>query len=139
MRQPVLVLLTICCFLTTCNRNFSAVLPEYEGWEILLLENKRGSIVADRVEIFFDSERIPANYERLVLITAPISMDQVGANEWAIAREYAGYYGARGVFLQPNTAAYNFRTQQDSLRFYNQRIQAYPTDERQANFFGIRY
>ena len=139
MRVSLLFAIGLYLFVSSCNRNYNAVLPTYDGWEVLLLEDKRGARKADRVDLLFSANQVPLNYERLVLITAPVYMDQIGAAEWSIAREYAAYYGADGVFLQPNTAAFNFRNTRDSLQYYDQQRLPARGDERQANFFAIRY
>ena len=124
---------------SNCNKAFNLSKPDYEGWDELILIEGKAPIRPERAKLFFNVNEIPVEFDRIVLITAPLKVNQVTASDWEKARHYAAYHGANGVFLQGNTAAYRRFSPPDSVqtilgpRFQNR------IERNMANFFGIKY
>ena len=126
-------------FFQSCNKAYNLSQPNYDGWGELVLKDGRAPIRPERAQLFFTAAEVPAEFERIVMITAPIKINQVTTADWEKARHYAAFHGANGVFLQGNTAAFRKLGEVDN----NPAMMSPQFQDRMsrnmANFFGIKY
>ncbi len=137
----LILIITLLLLFTTnsCNRAYNLAEPQYEGWDELVIQEGRAPINPRNIKLYFSASEVPTDFERIVLITAPMKVNEVGAADWEIARHFAAYHGANGVFLQGSTAAFERFSPMDTVnqilgRQFQDRI-----GRDMANFFGIRY
>ena len=138
---PILTLTIVLLLISTsgCNKAYNLSQPSYEGWGELVLREGKAPIRPERAKLFFSANEIPAEFERIVMITAPVRISQVTAADWEKARHYAAFHGANGVFLQSNTAAFQKIDQVDQNPVTMRPEIQDRMSRNMANFFGVKY